>query len=351
MLLAFALTPCLLMAGCSQNREASAPEEPVPLRVAIAPYQDMAMLVNAKELGLEKKYGTKLELLTVPWEELFPTIASAGRTADVGFASLADYLAKTEKLNNQGDDPILYIYPAYVFRGGGFVSFNQAVPEITPQALHDKALLKQFLGFRFGAQKNSSCHMLLWMIARKAGLKLSDLKFVDTTLNDGLLAAEQGSLDGTAVGLTQRTEALKHHGRVVVSMDTVGLVDIAGFICKESVYKKRTRDIEALIRMWCDCTDYVTRDPENHGAATMAYLKANSSTTYTMEELKRAFSQEYFPKSVIDAQQKILSKDGQYSIVRLAPLCNQYLLDIGATKTSRPVPKTISISNQVAGQI
>jgi hypothetical protein len=302
----------------------------------------MAMLVTEKKLGLEKKYGTKLEFFTMPWEELIPAVASAGNTVDVGFTSLADYMCKSEHLNSKGDDPLLYIYPAYVFHGGAFVTFNPKVPEITAKSINDTGLVKKFLSYKIGAQKNSCCHMLLWLLAHDAGVKFSSVPVIDTTLNDGLLAAENGSLDAAAAGLTQRTEALKRHGRVAVDMDAANLVDIAGFICKESVYKQRKKDIDSLIKMWCDSTHYVLSDLNNHSADALAYLKANSSTSYSLDELKRALSQEYFPSSIADAEKNVVSSKSKYSIQRLSQLCSQYLLETGATKTSRPAPNMIT---------
>ncbi len=279
----------------------------------------------------------------MPWEEIIPAVASAGQTVDVGFASIADYMCKSEHLNGSGDDPLLYIFPAYVFHGGAFMTFNRAVPVLDPHTIKDPAVVKKFLTYKLGVQKNSCGHMLLWLLAHNAGVKFSSVQVVDTTLNDGMLAAENGSLDAAGAGLTQRTEALKRHGRVAVDMDTVGLVDITGFICKESVYRKRKKEIETLIRIWCDCARYVLSDIDHHSAASLAYLKANASTKYTLEEFKRALAQEYFPRSVAEEQRDIISSTGQYSIARLATLSNQYLLDIGAIKTAGPIPQMMTI--------
>lgn len=315
----------------------------VPLRVAVAPYQDISLLMAEKELGLENKYGTKLEFLTMPWEEIIPAVASAGTTVDVGFASLADFMCKSEQLNKGADDPLLYVYPAYVFHGGAFVTFNPDVPEITAKNVNDKSVLKKFLGFKNGVQKNSCCHMLLWQIARDAGVQFSTLQITDTTLNDGLLAAQNGSLDTAAAGLTQRTEALKRKGRVAVDMDTLKLIDITGFICKESVYRKRAKDVQNLIRMWFDSSKYVLDDPEDHSKASLAYLNKNASTHYTIDEFKKALSQEYFPLSAAEAKSKIVSQNGDYSFQKISKLCGEYLLDIGATKSMRPAPELIDL--------
>jgi ABC-type nitrate/sulfonate/bicarbonate transport system substrate-binding protein len=339
----------IVLTGCSSKLSESSSintesAQTAPLRVAIAPYQDMSMLLTEKELGLEKKYGTKLELLTMPWEEIIPAVASAGQTVDIGFASIADYMCKSEHLNGKGDDPLLYIYPAYVFRGGAFMTFNPAMPIIDIRTIKDPAVIKKFLSYKLGVQKNSCCHMLLWLLAHNTGVKFSTVSIADTTLNDGMLAAENGSLDAAAAGLTQRTEALKRHGRVALDMETAGLVDITGFICKESVYKKRKKEIDSLIRIWLDCAHYVLSDIDHHSGAALTYLKANASTKYTIDEFKRALSQEYFPQSIAEEQSEIISPTkGKYSIARIATLCNQYLLDIGAIKTAQPVPQMITI--------
>jgi len=338
------LVSCTLIPKSAQTGSLNtASANSAPLRVAVAPYQDMAMLFSVKPLGLEKKYGTSLEFFTMPWEEIIPAVASAGQTVDVGFASIADYMCKAEHLNSQGDDPLLYIYPAYVFHGGAFMTFNPAMPVINAQTIKDPNVVKKFLTYKLGVQKNSCSHMLLWLLAHNAGIKFSTVPVIDTTLNDGMLAAENGSLDAAAAGLTQRTEALKRHGRVAVDMDTAKLVDITGFICKESVYKKRKIEIESLIRMWCDCANYVLSDIDHHSNAALAYLNANASTHYTISEFKRALSQEYFPRSIAAEEKDIVLNSGKYSIGRIARLCNQYLVDTGLTKTTQPAPQMITI--------
>jgi len=343
----------LCIASCSEQQQqdkqqstaetaASATVAQAPLRMGIAPYQEIALLVNEKPLGLEKKYGVTLELITMPWEDLLPAVASAGQTIDIGFASLSDYLAKAKRLNSKQDDPIIYLYPAWVFHGGGFITFNKDVPEINAKSIKDPAIVKKFLSYRVGVQKNSCCHMLLWKLANDAGIKLPDLKVTDTTLNDGLLATENGSLDIAASGLTQRTEALKRHGRVVLTMDTVGLMDPGGFVCKESIYKKRKKEIDSLVRMWFECTNYVLSDIDHHNKATLAYLKANASTNYTPAEFKSALSQEFIPQSVEEAQTEVVSGKGKYSISAASDEINKYLIDIGVAKSSFQMPKMIT---------
>ncbi len=345
------LTNCILLfslTACSNNGIQKISKEPdsgnpIPLKMAISPYQDLALIVNEKQTELEKKYGIKLDFITVPGEELISSLASAGQTVDVSYALLTEYLIKSENLNHQGDDPILFLYPIFVFRGGGFISFNPDVPEINSQTIHDKALVRKFLSFKIGTPKSTWSEMMLFVLAKKVGLKLSDLHYSDIPLSDGLLAAENGSLDMSAAGLPQRNECLKRHGRLVLSTNTLGMGDIIGLACKESVYKKRKKDIESMIKLWFDCANYSLADIDHHCTAELAYLKATSSTQYTTEEFKKALSLEYIPKTITEAKKELVSDNGKYSITKATNALNQYLLSIGAIQTARPVPKLISI--------
>ena len=182
------------------------------ITVLISPYQDLAMLTNIEHLGLEKKYGTSVEIITIPWEETYPTLLSASKTADMGFASYADFLTKRANLNKGSDDPLLFISPAYIFKGGSFITFKDNPVVIDKQSLDNPQKLKAFLGQRLGFPKSTLYQMIVYYIARKAGVKPDDVKFTDVGFDAGLLGAKAGDLDVTAVGLTQLTEALRDQG-------------------------------------------------------------------------------------------------------------------------------------------
>ncbi len=312
-----------------------------PLRMAIAPFQDIALIMNEKQLDLEKKYGIKLEFVTVPGEDLLSSLVSAGQTVDVSYALLSEYLSKSANINHEGDDRIIFLYPLFVFRGGGLISFNPAVPEINSQTINDRAAIKKFLSFKIGVLKNTWAEMMLFVLAKKIGLKLSDLHYTDTPLSDGLLAAENGTLDIVGAGLPQRNECLKRHGRIVLSIDTLGLGDIIGLSCKESVYKKRRKDIEALIRMWLECANYSLSNLKGHCKPELAYLKANSSTKFTLEEFRSALALEYFPKDIAEIEKEIVSDSGKYSIKQGTKAVNEYLIESNLIKTALPAPKPI----------
>lgn len=314
-----------------------------PLRVGISPYQDIAMIVNINHLNLEKKYNTKVELVTLPWEDIMPTVASAGKTVDIAFSSLIEYLTKQARVNSQLDDPVLFIYPAYAFKGGAFFSFNPKVPNLDKKALQDPRIIKEFLNYRIGASKHTSSEMMLYSLARRAKVPCDSINIIDVSYNDGILAAQNGSIDIAAAGLTQRCEALKRGGRIVLDMERMGMADISGFICKASTLKERRRDIDALIRMWYDCVHYVTADVDHNVYNTLDYLKKNASTKYTLAEYKQAIAQEYFPTSIKESRQTFMSTDGKYNLNRMSNEFGQYLVETGLEKTPPAAPKPITL--------
>ncbi len=174
------------------------------LRLGLAPYQDLAMIVNIQPLGLEKKYGTPVELVTMGWEEILPSVATFGRGLDVGFASYVEYLTKYNNINTPGVDPLLFVFPVYVFKGGAFVTFRDDVPKLTGSNITDKTDVAKFLDKKIGAQKSSLYDMMIFRLAKQNGVDMKSIQLIDTPMDQGFLAAQQGSLDIASAGLSER---------------------------------------------------------------------------------------------------------------------------------------------------
>lgn len=311
------------------------------LRVGLSPYQDLAMIVNIKPLGLEKKYGTDVELITLPWEELLPSVATVGRGLDVGFASYAEYLTKYNNLNTGTSDPILFVYPLYVFKGGAFVTFKADIPTLSGSGLGDKELVQKVLQSKIGAQKKSIYEMMLFRLAVIGGEDPKKLQIIDTPLDQGFIAAEQGSLDAASAGLTQITEAQRRNGRVILTMDDLKFADFTGFIVKKSVYVAREKDIKNLINMWFESVDFVYRDLDKNSAASLAYLNSQASTRYTLDEYKRALSQEFLPRSVAEAEKQFVDDGGMFPVRTIRGTVLQYLTQEGVIKAAPAIPDFI----------
>jgi hypothetical protein len=288
--------------------------------------------------------ASNIRLVTLPWEDILPSVASAGPTVDVGFGSLIEYLTKYPQLNKDQVDPVLFCYPAYVFKGGAFITNDPNVPELTTDNINDVHIIKRFLSYRIGAQKNSVYEMMLFSLAKKAGIKLKEVRITDTSLNDGILAVDGGSLDIASAGLTQRAESLRRGGRVVLSMEALGFADITGFICRKSLLDKRQADVRLVVTTWFKCVNYVYADMHKNSAAPLAYLKKHAATKYTFDEYKRALAEEYFPRTLEEAERELVASDGKFSVPRIAHEVSDYLVMVGIAKEKVPVPKMLSFA-------
>lgn len=339
-ILALSLLGILVFSCNNKVKEGS-----VPLKLAISPYQDLAMIVNLKNLDLEKKYNLKVELQTLPWEEIIPAISSAGETVDVGFASYVEFITKSNNLNKNSKDSIVFIYPAYIFAGGGFTTFKKDFPVLDEKSAKNPALIKKFLSYKIGAQKNSMFDMAIYRLANSVSMDIKDLKVIDTPMSDGILALQSGSLDFAAAGLTQRNEVEKQGGKVALSFKTLGFADITGFICKKSVLEKRRAEIEKLIKIWFECVSYVTSDVDKHvGVATLPYLAKNASTKYTIETYKNAISQEIFPNNIVEANKIIIADSAHFSGTHIYETVSNYLVKNKIVTYKPSKPKFITVN-------
>lgn len=313
------------------------------IKVAISPYQDIGMVVNLKPMGLEKKYSMKVDLQTLAWEDIVPAMASRGSTVDLGYASLIGYLTKQANLNNGGDDDLIFIYPAYVFKGGGFISFKPDIPTIDKSQIANKQVMQAFFAHRIGAEKNSLFDMMLFRVATGAGLDPKSLRIVDSGLDNSLLAARNGDLDIASAGLTQLTEAQRTNGRLVLSMETANFADITGFITTRHKLREKRSEIEAFIRMWFETVDYVLADPVKNSAYTRDYLDRHGATHYTPQEYAAAVGNEFFPRSIDEMNRTLLSDTGAFSMNEISDSASAFLVSnkIVPRAPDRPVPITL----------
>jgi ABC-type nitrate/sulfonate/bicarbonate transport system substrate-binding protein len=315
------------------------------LSVAISPYQDIAMLVNAAPLGLTAKHAVHLNLVTMAWEDITPAISSAGKTVDVGFGSLVEYLTKYSKLNDGSSDPVLFVQPLYVYKGGGFIGLDGKLVPLNASALQDPQAVSSFLKYRIGAQKQSLYEMMIYSLARRAGVATASIKLFDTPMNDGLLALQSGSLDVSAAGLTQLNEARKHGGRMILSMEDTGFADVVGLICRRSVLQGKRAQIESLVQMWFESVDYVTADLAVNSKHSLDYLRKNAATQYSFDEYRAALSQEYLPRSVAELQAGVLAPGSKYEFGRIVREITDYLIENKIVGSRPPVPTPLVVGN------
>ena len=311
------------------------------LNLLISPYQDLAMIVNVKPLKLEEKYKMKLNITTVPWQNIMPLLNGVNSEFNVGFAGYGEYLTKYYNINRDSKDKLVFIYPVYIFKGGAFITFDKNIPELYKDEKIDENAVKTFLSKKIGLQKSSIYEMLVYKLSKKVGIDKNNIKIYDVPMSDAILAAQHGDVDIAAVGLTQLTEALKRGAKLLLIMDDIGFSDITGFVCKESYLKNHRQNVINLINMWYDCVNYVFRDIDNNSKYSLEYLRNNASTKYTLEQYKKALSHEYFPLSYEEAYNSIIKENSKYDYKRLYKDMTDFLVEEKIVPKRPPLPEFI----------
>lgn len=123
----------------------------------------------------------------------------------------------------------------------------------------------------------------------------------------------------------------------MLTMDDLRFADFTGFVVKKSVYEKRRKEVNDLIRMWFDCVDFVYSDIDKHSKDSLAYLDKTASTRYTLDEYKRALSQEYLPRSLAEAKREFTEDSGKFPYREIGRTAVDYLVQQGSIKTPPPI--------------
>jgi ABC-type nitrate/sulfonate/bicarbonate transport system substrate-binding protein len=311
--------------------------KPNVMRVGIAPFPNLSMFVNALPQRLDRKYGTRIEFVTMPWTDILPTIAGAAARIDIGFASYIEYIAKYEN----SPDPVLFVFPAFAFKDGTFISFKEDVPKLDKSTIRawQSTPVWQWLKHRMGAKRDSIFEMMLFYLATTYGDDFKNLDIVDTPIEEGLDAAERGRVDIAASGLTTLSEAEGRGARAVLTMDDLGFADITGFVVKKSVYERRRRDVENVIVAWFASAAYVLSNIDKNAQESLAYLNRNASTPMTLEQFKKAIGQEYFPLTRTEARMQLVNTSGRFSAWTIGRVANEYWIQKGRLKTPTPLPE------------
>jgi ABC-type nitrate/sulfonate/bicarbonate transport system substrate-binding protein len=301
-----------------------------PIRVALSPEPNQSMMAVLADPQFKRKSRTRVSLMPMPWPDITQAVES-GRV-DIGFASYIEYIEKYQRT----EDPLEFVYPAYAFKDGTFITYKADVPKLdslTVRAPQGVAVW-QWLDYRIGIQLDSVFEMMLFHLANTHGASFDQVNKVYMRIEQGLTAVEQGLVDIAPSGRISIAEVEKNGGRAVLTMSDLGFADITGFIVKRSVYQRRAEAIENVIRMWFDAVAYVLRDIDKNSKASLDYLNSHASKRYTLEEFKADLSKEYFPTSHVEARLQLIEQTGRFSARTIGAVVNDYWMH----KHRRQVP-------------
>jgi len=303
-----------MTAGCASQSQ--------QIRYGISPYQDTAMPVVAQSMDLYRKNGLNVELVNVAWEDIIPSLASHGRTIDVGIGSINLLLPRAENINAQGGGDVIFYYPLYVFKGAALMVSKESgvrpLSEFLAKYPNDrnraiKEAVQQIVGMTVGVPQGTPYEEMLMYAFKTAGEDYrKEVKLTYVNLQDALPAFLGGHLQVSGAGVTQRTEAQRHGARVFMQMEDINFAEIIGLVTTQHYAAAHSSELDKLERIWFESVDYLMNDVDHRAAPVLSYLAKTASTKYSLDEYKQALGFQLFPRSEQEARQLFLDPAGRF---------------------------------------
>ena len=249
------------------------------IRYGISPFQDTAMPVMAQSMGLYKSNGLNVELLNVGWEDVIPSLASRGRTIDVGIGSINLLLPRAENINVQGGGDVVFYYPFYVFKGAALLVQKESkvrpVSEFLAKYPTDRTraiteAMRQIEGMTVGVPQGTPYEQMLMSAFKTAGQDYRKaVKLTYVKLADALPAFLAGQLQVCGAGVTQRTEAERFGHRVFLQMEDINFAEIIGLVTTRHYADGHRDQLEKLRSVWFESVDYLMGDVDQRYRASV----------------------------------------------------------------------------------
>jgi ABC-type nitrate/sulfonate/bicarbonate transport system substrate-binding protein len=318
-----------MLVSCSRNKSDK-------IIYGISPFQDTSMPKVAEGMGLYEQNNLNVELVSVAWEDVIPSIASGGRTIDIGIGSINLLLPRAENINVLGGGDVTFYFPLYVFKGASLM-MNKELKIKTISDFLELYPDDRNRAMKIGLPQGTPYEQMLLAALKIAGMSPEndiDLRYVK--LSDGLPAFLSGNLDIVGAGVTQRTEAMRYGHKIFIDMESLGFAEIIGIVTTKRFAEKHPSELKKLIYIWFESVEKLMSDVDKHSKHVLEYLSATASTRYTLEEYKRALNFQEFPTSIEKAKSLFADEKGKFYWKRTWDIVNSYLLDTG--KIKKPIP-------------
>jgi ABC-type nitrate/sulfonate/bicarbonate transport system substrate-binding protein len=313
----------------------------------------------AEGMGMYRANGLNVDLRTVAWEDIVPSLASAGQTIDVGIGSINLLLPKAENIDVKGHGDVVFYYPLYVFKGAAILmhkesrirplsDFIRLYPSDRNRAIREAML--QLKGMSIAVPQGTPYEQMLLAALKVAGMNPKtdiDLRYVK--LADSLPAFLQGGVDLVGAGVTQRTEAARHGHRVFMDMESLGFAEVIGLVTTNHFAQAHPAEMQKLVRIWFDSVDKLMSDIDGNSKYVLSYLDKTASTKYSLKEYKAALTFQEFPRSIQDDEKLMFDPAGRFYWKRTWDIVDDYLVSTKAS--SAPIPYSYFLGDSVDKQL
>ena len=315
------------------------------IKYGISPYQDTAIPVLSEKLGLFEQAGLHVQLVNVAWDDIIPSLASAGNTVDVAIGSMNTLIPQVENINVQGGSDVIFYAPLYVFKGIGFMARNdsgiQPLSVFLEKYPHDrdraiKEAMLQLKGKRIGLPPGTADEQMLYSALKTADMTTGDIDLRHVKFADALPAFLVGDLDVMATGVTQRTEADRRGHLLFMGGEQFGFVNIDGLMTTERFAKAHPKELQKIVDIWFTTANALLDNTDTNAQPIIEYLDHTASTHYSLDEYKSAIALQEFPRSREEAASLINNPEGKYYWKRIWNIMNDYLLN--TKQADQPAP-------------
>lgn len=305
------------------------------ITLGISPYQDTAIPVIAQTNGIYDEREVNVDLRTIEWENIVPSLATRGETIDVAIGSINTFLPRANAVNTGQDDPVIFVAPLYVFKGASLVANKDSgirpYREILTEENGDKdralrVFVNQLDGARIGYPSGTPYEQLFIEATKGADRTVEEFRPTDVQIADALPALLSGNLELAAAGVTQRTEALRDGHYVAIETEDLGFAEVVGLMTTKSFYESHSEEIEQIRLAWFDSIQLLESQPEVATTGILDYLERNASTRYTFEEYLDSLSAQEFPSTAAAADDMFGNQAARFYWRTTWDIVNDYLL-------------------------
>lgn len=282
--------------------------EQTDLRVSVPPFVDTAFT----KVGLAKNaFGTlspRVKLVDTNWENQYDVLAGGG--IDIAMSTVDEFVNKSRNLAAAGK-PVVFILPAWKFRGLGFYAAKDIRPlsEFSGRDAKDE-FLGQLRDKKIVLAEGSVFDQALRAFVKGSSISYDDLTVVNASLDSALNSLSDSSVGIVAVGSQQRFEAERRGYREAISPEALGLDVITGFIVSEGTYRERRSDVISFACGWYATAKIVTADRRSAYDITNSYLVGRGANSLTFEEYSALRAFNVLPTSPAEANELFIAQEG-----------------------------------------
>lgn len=285
---------CAAMAVCAAGAWSSLAQAADTLRLGFMPFVPYSASLLAKQNGWveEELKNAGLPDVTVQWTQFAggPPVNEAFASGNLDIAALGDTPALVGRASGIDDRLI-----GLAYKGGS----AQALLVKTGSPIQSVAELK---GKKVATLRGGNVHELLVLILAEAGLKLSDVEFINLGLQDMSTALLKGDVDAALVWDPVFTR-LESEGQARILRDGAGLKNnLNPIIASASLLKQHPQYVAAYLRAINRGAQALKQQPDESAKALAPTFGL------TPEQTLKAFSRSDWVPPVDDAVRQELKR-------------------------------------------